>query len=376
MNNIPVILLVSERSGSNLLRTLIGKHKSICAPVSPHLMAEFYDSRKYYGDLRDSNNTKNLLQDMLLVANHPYHDWKLDERVISDNASTVHSVVRGVDAFYSAKTKQEGKIHYCSKGVHSFKYIDAFRAELPDVKFVHLVRDPRDHVASWMKRPIRLLTPYDAVMKWKEEQETFIDAVSTRELQAISIRYEDLITDTPGVMTKVLNYIGVEVDQNCFETDSENKESKRNPYWQNLSKPVMKDNKEKFRKELSEEDLLIVESITKNEMNFFGYKPVTQANWTPPSGYALTLQQRREQKALELQQNPKEQMDDLDDKRIAVNALRKERINAWEKANPSFTIKSVSKSANNSFVRNRLKYLSYAVLGKKITSGISKKVKG
>lgn len=367
--HVPIILLVSERSGSNLLRTLIGNHKDVCAPVSPHLMAEFYNIRKYYGDLRKKEAAELLINDMLRLANHPYHDWKLHVTQ-KDLIGNVNSVVSAFDKLYSLKAKQEGRIHYCSKGVDSFHFIDPFRSELENVKFVHLVRDPRDHVASWMKRPIKLLTPYDAILKWKNEQSELIDAVQSRGLECLSIRYEDLISDTPTTMTKVLQHIGLDIDKDCFRTDSKNEESKRNPYWQNLSKPILKDNKDKFRKELSEKDILIIETIAKNEMHFFGYKPVTAANWIPSSNYYLELQELRTKKQKEILSKPKEDMGQLHEKWSLINRIRAERQKQWESKNPS--IKVTHRNGKDGFIKNRVKYLSLALLGTKITANFFK----
>lgn len=371
MKSIPIILLVSERSGSNLLRSLLGNHKDICAPVAPHLMAEFYNIRKYYGDIRIKENSKNLLTDMLKVTNHSYHDWKLEVKIdkIVNNSK---SLVKSFNTLFSEKAKQEGKIHYCSKGIDSFEFIDPFRSELENIKFIHLVRDPRDHVASWMKRPINLLTPYDAIKKWKLEQEVIIDAIKTKGLNCISVKYEDLISDTPVTMTNILNHIGIEIDKNCFSTNRMNKESNRNPYWQNLSKPIMSNNKGKFMKELSDEDVLIIESIAKKEMNFFGYEPVTLANWKPSSNYFTKLEKIRKRKSMELSKNPSEKMGDLKDKWKLIKKLKTERVNKWKEHND--TTKFNDTTYNMTF-KDRFKYLSFGLLGEKMTNNILSKIK-
>ncbi len=127
--HIPITLLVSERSGSNLLRTLFGKHKNICAPVAPHLMSEFYSIRAYYNDLREPGNSFNLLEDMLKIVNHPYHDWNLDLDV-KKITGKAQSIIEARDLIYSEKSRQEGKRHYCSKGIDAFNFIDPIRAEL------------------------------------------------------------------------------------------------------------------------------------------------------------------------------------------------------------------------------------------------------
>ena len=48
MDPFGIILLVSERSGSNLLRTLIGNHSDISAPIAPHLLHVFYNIKQLY----------------------------------------------------------------------------------------------------------------------------------------------------------------------------------------------------------------------------------------------------------------------------------------------------------------------------------------
>jgi hypothetical protein len=373
MNNIPIILLVSERSGSNLLRTLIGNHKEICAPVSPHLMAEFYAHRRYYGDLRIAENCCKILQDMIDIANHPYHNWKL-KITAPQIAGSVTSVVTAVDRLYREKARQEGKKHYCSKGIDAFTFIDPFRTELDNVKFIHLVRDPRDHVASWMKRPINLLTPYDTILKWKAEQQTYIDAVTTRGLKSISIRYEDLIEDTPSAMTRVLTYIGVDIDPNCFKTDEGNEEARRNPYWENLSKPVMKNNKQKYKKELSDEDILIIESIAKNEMAFFGYSPTTKCDWTPAEDYSNRLVLLRRSRRSALSKSTEDKMPELQDKWEQIERIRKRRMEDWVNFNPDFNISKLRKQ-KGSQIRNRMKHLSYALLGSRLTTKLASKIK-
>ena len=76
MNDFGIVLLASERSGSNLLRSLLGNHSQISAPVAPHLLVEFYNSSKYYGDLRDLQNIKELLRCPNLSAKKQY-DYNL-----------------------------------------------------------------------------------------------------------------------------------------------------------------------------------------------------------------------------------------------------------------------------------------------------------
>ena len=46
-----IMILASERSGTNLLRTLLGNHNDISAPVAPHFFDAFKETIHLYGDL-------------------------------------------------------------------------------------------------------------------------------------------------------------------------------------------------------------------------------------------------------------------------------------------------------------------------------------
>ena len=113
--NSPIILLSSERSGTNLLRSLIDNHSRICAPLPPHLLNEFYPLRHYYHDLRNQENSIHLISDMLNFLKLSYHDWKLQvsaNEIYEDYRPT--SLVDIFNSIYRTKAKAEGKSRFCS----------------------------------------------------------------------------------------------------------------------------------------------------------------------------------------------------------------------------------------------------------------------
>lgn len=358
MKSIPIVLLVSERSGSNLLRTLLGKHANISAPIAPHLLAEFFPIRKYYGDLRVRNNSNDLVGDMVKVVNHPYHDWGLNLEIHQGNYPI--SVLECFDFVYSLKSKQDGKVHYCSKGLHSFSYIDQLKSEFDNVQFIHLIRDPRDHVVSWMKRPMKIFTPFDAIIKWKNEQRMIIDAIQAKGFNCLTVKFEDLITNTEDTMTKILDYLELKIDKDCFTTDSENKESKRNPYWKNLSKPIMKNKKGNYESSLSKEDVLLIESVAKDEMDFFEYERITSSNWVPGPNYSKKLKKLRKIKKESILNGREEDMTQLREKWDFLKNLKTSRINNFKVRNGSEEF-----NLNNHGFKKQFKGLLTSILGEK-----------
>ncbi|MBU2061632.1 MAG: sulfotransferase, partial [Bacteroidetes bacterium] len=206
---------------------------------------------------------------------------------------------------------------------------------------------------------------------WKQEQVTFIDAVTIRGLNCISIRYEDLIENPQSTMTKVLEYIDVDIDAKCFQTNEDNQESKTNPYWENLSKPVMANNKNKFKTQLQEDDIRMIETITKNEMQFFGYEFTTNADWVPTEEYTIGINNERERVRKGIIQKSSDTINQLNDKANFMNEIVSQRKKSWtDKYFVEYNLLPVSKK-NKSFLKNRVKFLSYTFLGQNLTKRVS-----
>ena len=275
-----IFIVGSERSGSNLLRTLLGNHSEVDAPVAPHFLDVFSPYLMFYGSLRLMENKKRLITDMLKLANHEYNDWQFNLEIQDDELKDLKGFIEIYDFIYSKKAQKEGKIHYVSKGNNIFNYVFKIQSYLKNAKFLYLHRDPRDHVASWVRTPLFLLTPFDIIQKWNREQTICLELMHYHGLQMLAISYEQLIESPQEVITKILHYLGLPVEESCFQTNSQNKESGKNEFWKNLSKPIIKENSKKYLKYLSRSDLHIVESIAKKNMIELGYTNFeTEANW-------------------------------------------------------------------------------------------------
>ena len=325
-----IVIVASERSGTNLLRVLLGKHKEISAPVAVHFFNTFRPSIKAYGDLSVKNNAALLVNHFLRSANHVYTDWNLhinvNETITKYN---IESFPTAFDAIHRAYAENEDKLHYVVKDNDMFEHFDLMTKLHDDGEtfYIHLYRDPRDHIVSWLQTPLFLHTPYDIAIKWRDEQKKIRETKHT--VKMFNVSYESLIQNTQEVITSLLNYLNIIVDPNCFTTDKGNKESKRNELWRNLSKPVLKDNKNNYHGVLSKKDLRIVETICKTEMSELGYTFDTDANWKDYfSVYEKnTLPKRRIQSMRKNKEFFNKKMKDLQSKLDLLTELKAE-VNA------------------------------------------------
>lgn len=228
-----IFILYSERSGSNLLRLLLGNHPKLTAPTAPQFWDGFSPYTHLMGDLTEQNNSYKLISIMKKYANHPFSDWNLQLTV--DEIYSIHKpkcFAGIVDSLYLAKAKQEGKEGYICKETSLFDYAFFIQNSTIESHWIYLYRDPRDVVNSWMKNNMRFFTSYKAAKSWKSDQEKCLSLDLAHNLPYIDISYEEMITDTKGTITKLLNYVDLPINNDCFKNFGNKKEARKNVLWE------------------------------------------------------------------------------------------------------------------------------------------------
>jgi hypothetical protein len=280
-----VFILYSERSGSNLLRVLLGNHPNLSAPVSPQFFDSFTPHIEKFGDLRKRENSITLISKLSTYANHPFSNWNLKtsaEDIYSE--CTPKNFIESVDALYATKAREENKGGYVCKERHLFNYSGLVMAGLSDINWVFLYRDPRDVVSSWLKNNMLYFTAYEAAQSWKEDQKKCLALHHAYNLSYHEISYEELITDTEQTLAPLLKYLELNINEQCFQNEQNNEEANRNVLWKNLNKPIDSSNKKNYVDILSQKQLSIVESVCKQQMKALGYQLETDGQWSPAIG--------------------------------------------------------------------------------------------
>ena len=83
----------------------------------------------------------------------------------------------------------------------------------PDVKFIHIVRDPRDVALSYKKTWNKNI--YEAANKWRlliEEVDRSKKILNKEQYH--ELYYEDLLMNTENVLTGICSFIGVQYEEN------------------------------------------------------------------------------------------------------------------------------------------------------------------
>ncbi|MDY7081698.1 MAG: sulfotransferase, partial [Halobacteria archaeon] len=220
----PIFLLSTERSGSNLVRSILNTHPDISAPhpletaypwkkvVSPHEMSE--------------RKARKILRDTVINKNYSFHP--LEVTIDVDNLyerwteQKQHSLLSIQNALYFESAEQEDNSAWVSKYPALWDCLDDIMEYYPNPKFVYLVRDARDVVLSFKRSNVGRYHPYYNAKRWQEEQERGIEFLGEHKDAVHVLQYKKLLQDPESVVKSMCESLDIEYDQRMlyyYETE-------------------------------------------------------------------------------------------------------------------------------------------------------------
>jgi hypothetical protein len=276
-----IFLLASERSGTNLVRRRLSESQAeLLGPAPLHVLKHLHDAQPAYGDLAEQRNFDALLEDALGLAYEHFSPW--DERItvaeLRHACAAVppagRSVVAVMDAMYTLYGRRKAFTGYICKDNDLFDYTHAIAGQLPEAGFIHLHRDPRDVIASQLRRPMQSSSVVRLAELWRDEQIKCINALVDPLLRGrcLRISYETLLADEPGVLASIHARFGLTPADNRARKlfAAEHTEIVE---WRNLDKATDRSNTGGYRNKLTRRQIAIIESITWHQMRWLGYRP-------------------------------------------------------------------------------------------------------
>lgn len=277
MNESPFFIVGTERSGSNLLRAILNSHSELTIPHPPHIMKELGPKEKNYGDLNIDENFLKLIDDVINLVQLHFVKWPvpLDREKIFNQCPmrTLYAVNAVIYNDYAVNAK---KPRWGCKSTFMIHYIDEILKVHPKAQFIHLVRDGRDVAVSAKKSVFNHFHPYYVAKLWSAEQSIAIEwKKKLSPSQMTTLHYEDLILNPKSSIQNVCRFLQVEYQEEMlryFEKNEITELSRLSDSWKNVSKAVLSDNSQKYKKELSAKEIELFEAISFHEMHSLGYQ--------------------------------------------------------------------------------------------------------
>lgn len=274
----PIFMIGTQRSGSNLLRLMLNQLPEIAAPHPPHFLQRLLPFEKGYGDLSNDANFMQMIDDVCKLAELNPVPWEvtLDRKDIASRCRS-RSVVAASGAAYDVMTEHVKANTWCCKSLANINYLDEIEAYYGDeARYIYLYRDGRDVALSFRKALVGEKSLYHIAKEWDASQRA---ALTRRKhigpKRFFSVSYESL-TGTPEKATRDLcACLGVTYTDSMLEfheSDDAKSAAGASYIWGNVSKPVMTDNSNKFLREMNAEDIRLFELVAGDALDALGYK--------------------------------------------------------------------------------------------------------
>lgn len=276
---VPIFMIGTQRSGSNLLRLMLNQLTEIASPHPPHIFERIHPLLDKYGDLNTDRNFSQMVDDVCkLIELNPveWQDVNLDRKKIISRCDNDRNLAAVYGAVYDIYAETHKANTWCCKSLVNIHYIDIIEQHFDRPKYIYLFRDGRDVALSFQKAVVGEKHIYNIAQDWTQTQEKAIELMEHIDPDRVfRISYEHLTRNTRDVAKSLCKFLGVNYTDSMMDfyktSEARNAASSSN-LWGNVTNPVMSNNSGKYRTEMPEDDIRIFESVAGHVLDKLGYK--------------------------------------------------------------------------------------------------------
>lgn len=247
----PIVIGGCGSSGTTLLRRMLNRHPAIyCGPESTVFLE------------RITGPTE--LAARMGFEPSEIEDWQRASR----------SQAEFIDRFQAVCLARSGKSIWADKTPENIRRLDFVWRHFPRARFIHVIRDGRDVACSLRRQPWMKLADRGAADVTARCARYWVERVSERHALArdprySELRYEDLVRDPKTSLRSLLNALGLDWSDRMLLAETASDDPSGGA--------TFTTSVERWRRELSESEIAIVEGIAGTLLAELGYSVGTIA---------------------------------------------------------------------------------------------------
>ncbi len=198
-NTAPIFIGGLMRSGTTLLRAMLGQHSAIASGLETQWFDIDWPAQRSRGG-EPLADYLHRIGDFFEIAAGQVNIWM----AAADSAEGF------LDLFMGSVAQAAGKRRWAEKTTGNIRHLDRILAHWPEAQIIHLIRDPRDIFASF-RRSEKYGGIEDYANLWCDylgDVERFKRALPLRAGNYLELRYEALVRDPPKQMAMVTRFLG------------------------------------------------------------------------------------------------------------------------------------------------------------------------
>jgi hypothetical protein len=269
------------RSGTEYITHLIDSHPSISATMYRINILRF--AYKKNNNIIFKENYRKVLTDLNKRLKLRYN-IKLNTKRICDHIKTLKTKVtygKLYDIIMSDLYLKGSIEHWAEKNQLMWREIPEFIRIMPNGKAIIIVRDPRSILASWKnhtyaKKPLYLESIFNSfdLFNFIKKNKKLI-----KKKKLYIVQYEKVLLQPKSEINKIFKFLNIpclkNIKINERQLDAYGNIWKTNSSFEKSKNPRVFDkklSKIRWKKNLSDEEILVTEMICSEYMKYFGYK--------------------------------------------------------------------------------------------------------
>jgi len=256
---------------------MLSAHSRIAIPPETRFLRSVFRRRRSFGDLAEKGNRRRLARALVHPTGTKFRHLGLDpelvKKAVVEGPPTIGSAIGAV---YRAYAADQGKARWGDKQPTYFRNVDLLRTLFPDARFVHLVRDGRDCVASLKGMRWWHLGTVGAAATWAHSVDCARRA--ERRLPAgdfLEVRYEDLVAEPRVALERLAVFLGEEFEDAMLapHVQAERLPLRQREVWhQQTLQAVTPSRTGRYAEALTSREIALVEQVAGSRLRSLGYE--------------------------------------------------------------------------------------------------------
>lgn len=279
----PVLMIPLRRCGSHALRLRLNFNPDFHSPYPMHIV-DFMPLVPLYGDLAEDANYFQMVVDVVGLQAASLVKWPdmvFDPvEIFAALAGQSRSVHRIVWELLLRSGEHHGARLVMDKSLDSVQWSEELLELFPDMLFLNVVRDPRAQVSSMNRAIIHDFDSRLNALTWVQAHEHAQALMQRHPERVLTIRYEDFLAEQGAVLKKVCEFFGMQFLPEMLDVSRSSEAqqiSRMSALWESNCFPPIAANKDKFKTQLSMEEIEAIETLTQDWMRRYGYELMTPA---------------------------------------------------------------------------------------------------
>jgi hypothetical protein len=256
---------------------MLNQFDEITAPHPPHILQRFIPLLPIYGDLNDRTNFSALVDDVCaLVESNPVPwtgvTFHRDEIVQRCKKNTLIEIFRVI---YELKAETDNASFWVCKSMVNVHYAAELEASGMNMRYIYLYRDGRDVACSFKKAIVGEKHVYHIANQWSSNQKAcFGLKQNIDESRFLEVSYENLLLHPKREMKRISSFLNIELKKEVFDfyhSEESKNTAVAGKMWENVSRPILKNNTNKYKTELTPFEIAVFEKQAGNVLYQLGY---------------------------------------------------------------------------------------------------------